>query len=246
MTNAGAYGQKKALIANLQDSETRVPDMPMRYFVQRATVQVELAQLNKKDLEPKLDYTLVDEAPSLICALRHILSAWTDVQFDTPATKKLWIEKQAEGESARFELCSALETAFPYDPDVTGLLKKIREGGSNPDEIQDLCDLVYASEKRVAILEKESDLTAEKLKEFAELAAELGQIYAKAVVDRTKEPEVLLERNKTFTLVDNIMTEIWRRADYRYRDNERKRKQFTFTYEPPAKKKTAVKEAVPA
>jgi hypothetical protein len=246
MTNAGAYGNKKAHIANVPDSEARTPDMPMRYFVQRATVQVELAQLNKAELSPKLDYTLVDQAPELISALRHIMAAWTDVQFDTPETQKLWITKQAEGEDARFELISALEAAYPHDEDVAKFLANIRTGGSNPDEIQDLSDLVYYAEKRIDILELETDITAEYLKQVAELAAELGQIYAKAVADRTKEPAVRLERDKAFTLVSDIMLEIERRAHYRYRKNDRKYEQFTFSYKPAQKKKAVVKELVAA
>lgn len=246
MTNAEAHGQEKARIANFPDADARKPNMPMRYFVQRAAVQVELALLNKAELEPKLDYTLVNQAPSLISALRHIMAAWTDVQFDTPETQKLWVIKQAEGEDARFELISGLEAGFPGDQDVENLLSNIREGGSNPDEIQDLSDLVYACEKRIDVLERETDITREYLKQVAELAAELGQIYAKAVVDRTKEPAVRLERDKAFTLVDNIMFEIERRADYRYRKNDRKRAQFKFEYKPVKRKKTAAKEAVPA
>ncbi|HEX2958032.1 MAG TPA: hypothetical protein VHO70_14455 [Chitinispirillaceae bacterium] len=244
MTNGEAHEQEKARIANLPDKEARKPDMPMRFFVQRASVQVELALMNKAELEPKLDYTLVNQAPSLISALRYIMAAWTDVQFDTPETQKLWVIKQAEGEEARFELICGLETAFPDDENVAKLLTKIKEGGSNPDEIQDLSDLVYACDKRIEVLERETDITKEYLKKVAELAAELGQIYAKAVADRTKEPSVRLERDKAFTLVDNIMFEIERRAHYRYRSNIRKRDQFTFEYKPAKRKKTAVKETV--
>jgi len=246
MTNAEAHEQKKAHIANLPDKEARTPDMPMRYFVQRASVQVELALLNKAELEPKLDYTLVNQAPPLISALRHIMAAWNDVQFDTPETQKLWIVKREEGEDARFELIAGLEAGYPGDEDVENLLAAIREGGSNPDEIQDLSDLVYACDKRIDVLEVETDITREYLKKVAELAAELGQIYAKAVVDRTKEPSVRLERDKAFTLVDNIMFEIERRTNYRYRQNDRKRAQFKFEYKSAKRKKTAAKEAVPA
>jgi hypothetical protein len=102
----------------------------MRYFVQRAAVQVELALLNKAELEPKLDYTLVNQAPSLISALHHIMAAWTDVQFDTPETQKLWVIKQAEGEEARFELISGLEAGFPGDQDIAQTCSQISEKGA--------------------------------------------------------------------------------------------------------------------
>lgn len=96
------------------------------------------------------------------------------------------------------------------------------------------------------MLERETDIIREYLKQVAELAAELGQIYEKAVVDRTKELSVRLERDKAFTLVDNIMFEIERRGHYRYRKNDRKYDQFTFEYKATKRKKTAAKETVPA
>ncbi len=169
------------------------------------------------------------------------MAAWTDVQFEKPETQKVWVVKQTEGQEARFELISGLETAYPDDEDVANLLSNIREGGSNPDEIQDLNDLVYACEKRIDVLEVETDITKEYLKQVAELAAELGQIYAKAVADRTKEPSVRLERDKAFTLVDNIMMEIQRRAHYRYRKNDRKYDQLFFCIQAGKKEKSCSK-----
>jgi hypothetical protein len=42
------------------------------------------------------------------------------------------------------------------------------------------------------------------------------------------------------------MLEIERRAHYRYRKNDRKYEQFTFSYKPAQKKKAVVKELVAA
>lgn len=115
------------------------------------------------------------------------------------------------------------------------------DGGSNSDMIQDLSDIIYIVRENLQVLLDETELTVEMVDNAAVLAGELGQIYAKAVIDRSKSNELLQLRNKTFTMVEDVMEEIERRGFYAYRDNPKVASLFSFTYTPIKRKQ---KEAV--
>jgi hypothetical protein len=90
------------------------------------------------------------------------------------------------------------------------------------------------------VLLDETELTVEIVDNAATLGAELGQIYAKAVIDRSKSSEVLLLRNKTYTIIEDVMEEIERRGFYAYRDDNKLTSLFSFTYTPIKRKEKDV------
>lgn len=248
MDNEKLFEQKKDKIVSYPSAQTRAPSMPLRYFLQLSEILLELARQHKEALtRAKLKYSMLEGIPELIGALRHLMSAWTDVQFDKPETQVTWKTKQAEGEKARFELIAALRLVFYNDEAMLAKIKAINEGGSNSDMIQDLSDLVYIVRQNLQILLDETELTVEMVDNAAVLAAELGQIYAKAVVDRSKSNELLQLRNATYTMIEVVMEEIERHGYYAYRDDSKMAALFSFTYAPiKRKQKEPVEKEVSA
>lgn len=83
----------------------------------------------------------------------------------------------------------------------------------------------------------ETELTEEKIDNAAELATELGQIYAKAVVDESKSPEIRALRDKAFSIVEDVMNKIERRGHYAFRNQPDVAAKYTFSYKPVKRKK---------
>ncbi|HEX2958679.1 MAG TPA: hypothetical protein VHO70_17725 [Chitinispirillaceae bacterium] len=248
MDNAKLFEQMKEKIVSFPSAQARAPSMPLRHFLQLSEILLELTRQHKEALtRAKFKYSLLEGIPELIGALRHLMSAWTDVQFDKPETQLIWKTKQAEGEKARFELLAALRLIFHDDEAMLAKIKAINEGGSNSDSIQDLSDIVYIVRENLQILLDETELTVEMVDNAAALATELGQIYARAVVDRSKSNELLQFRNNTYTMIEDVMEEIERRGFYAYRDDSKMASLFSFTYAPiKRKKKESVKKEVAA
>lgn len=243
MDNAKLFEQTKGKIVAFPSAQARNPSMPLRRFLQMAEILLELACQHKEALtRAKFKYSLLDGIPELIGALRHLMSAWTDVQFDKPETQVIWKTKQAEGEKARFELIAALRLVFHNDESMLAKIKAINEGGSNDDMIQDLSDIVYIVRDNLQVLLDETELTVEMVDNAAVLAAELGQIYAKAVIDRSKSNELLQLRNKTYTMIEDVMEVIERRGEYAYRDEAKLAALFSFTYTPIKRKQKQTAE----
>ena len=106
--------------------------------------------------------------------------------------------------------------------------------------------LYYAQNNKENLI-AETELTEEILNESAELAVELGLIYAKVIVDESTSPEVRVLRDKTYTIIEDAMKEIERRAHYAFRNSPEKASAFTFNYKPAKKRKKAApkSEAAP-
>lgn len=239
MDNAQYFSQVKSKIEALDDKLTRAPSMPIKTFIQKAEIQIERAHKMIDALKRvKFNAAILDEIPLFLGALRHLASAWFNIQFDKPETRKIWMEKQEISEEYRFELSAALSLAF-HDDDVTmEKLQELNQGGSNADEIQILNDLVYLAQNiNKEKLLAETELTDEKITDAGQLAVELGQIYAKVIVDESTSPEIRIQRDKTFTIIEDAMKEIERRAHYAFRNKPEEASLFTFSYKPSKKKK---------
>jgi hypothetical protein len=62
----------------------------------------------------------------------------------------------------------------------------------------------------------------------------------KVVVDESTSSETRVLRDKVYTIIENEMKEIERRARYAFRNSPEEASQFTFSYKPAKKKKKVV------
>jgi hypothetical protein len=241
MDNAQCFSLVKGKIEALGEESTRSPSMPIIIFIQMSEIQTERARKEIEALKRvRYNPARLQDIPAYLGSLRHLSAAWLNVQFDKPETRRVWMEKQALGEVSRFELREAIELAFYDDEIMMGKLQAINHGGSNADEIQELSDLVYLAQNNKEKLIEETELTEETINESAELAVELGQIYAKVVVDESTLPEIRVLRDKVYTIIENEMKEIERRARYAFRNSPENASLFSFSYKPAKRKNKKV------
>ena len=231
MDNAQHFTRAKDMIGAFSIDKIRTDRMPFLYFLKIAEIQAERGRQNLARLvQSKMKPDILEPVPMLLGALRHTMTAWTDVQFDTPESAKQWKEKQALAEIYRFEIESAITVAFPNDESLKEKLVVSHQGGSNEDDIQDINDLVHYARQNMDELLAKSELTQEMVDSAAVLAAELGQLHAKATVDRSNSPEAHRDRDILYTMIANIMEEVERYGHYAFRNDEKKANQFTFQY----------------
>lgn len=245
MDNAESFAQVKGTIEAFPLDKTRSPSRPLRDFISTAEYALGLA-LKKKDVlrRAKFDYSKVDDLKMYIGSFRHLSSAWQDVQFDNPESSQIWKAKQAEAEVVFFELIEALRLAFYDDENMQNKIRVILEGGSIADSIQDLNDTVYLTDQNRDKIFEETELTQEIIDKAATLASELGQLYASVKIDRSSSQDALILRNKTYTLIEDIMDEIERRGKYAYRNDPKSSVLFSFAYRPIKRRKKEEKKPV--
>lgn len=246
MDSAQYFSLVKGKIDSFDEEKVHSPSMPITIFIQKSEIQNERAKQDLQDLtRVRFQPQKLEDIPALLGALRHLSSAWTDVQFDKPETRKLWQEKQARGEVLRFELSEAISFAFHDDEVMMAKLQAIDRGGSNADNIQELNDLFFIASNNKEKLIQVTELTNEVIKESGEIAMEMGQIYAKVVVDESTSPEVRILRDKVYTMIEDIMKEIERSAHYAFRNYPQKASLFNFSYKALKKKSKAVTSKKP-
>jgi len=111
-------------------------------------------------------------------------------------------------------------------------LSKILEGGSNADRIQDLNDFAVLGRENLELLTSATDFDPALLEKAAALSTELGKLLAKATIDKTKSPEVMLQRDKTYYMLNNLLVDIIAYAKRAFRNDSKKAQHYTISYSP--------------
>jgi hypothetical protein len=112
--------------------------MPIGVFVQEAYNTALFAADDRLLFESKgFDWRIVDELFQRIELLRKYEALWWQERFGEPAWKREYEECRVRAAKARVEIAKDLKFAFPRDENVARVLKKIKQGSGEIDDIED-------------------------------------------------------------------------------------------------------------
>lgn len=136
------YDAKLAAIEVIANDSVKEPDMPVAVALQEAEDLTEWCILDKEVLtNAGLDWTLVEDLPPRIGALRYIQSQWAKDYLTQEQAQKEWKEKSPAAYDLRDQLVHDFLHGYHSIPDLLSRTQRIAEGSGNADMIQDLSDL---------------------------------------------------------------------------------------------------------
>jgi len=216
MSDTQDFNRILPLLKNLADNEVRTPDMPVDVAVAEAETMGAAALEDLEKLTAVgMSAELIAELPAAAGTLRVANAKWMAMWGEQKEAQKIWQGKEPEGYGLRDEMVAAMRYALRKEKEGLTILRRIQDGRSQTDMIQDLRNLAELGEKYKEQLEA-INMKAEKLEQCREMANELGNLHAKAyVADNAKEAKDI--RDRAFTYMRHIMSEILDAAEYIFR-----------------------------
>lgn len=159
------------------------------------------ATKDKDDLlAANMDLTIIDEVKVLAGALRYCQANWMGEYMARKDAQKQWSNECPKGFELQKELFHNFGFAYRNSPDELKKLKRIKEGTSQLDMVQDLLELGVLGQKYPAPLEaiNYDVLSLEAVKTKAHF---LSDLRAQANGDKDDYSESKLLRDKAFTLL---------------------------------------------
>jgi hypothetical protein len=205
-------------------------DMPYQVYINEAEAlhtraSLDIALLDKYNLTPDHLNRL------LVCtgALRTAQSNWEAKRSAKKKARDAWDAEAPELFRFRDEMADHMEFALRDNPRALEIVKKIKEGTSRSDAIQDLADLaVLGRENTPALTAINYELNLlDKATEMSDYyGALLGDINGRMYF----EDDVKLVRDKSYTLTKEIVDKIRSYGKFIFRNNPEKQKAYASKY----------------
>ncbi len=220
------FEAKKVVLEAIPESEIKSPRKKIEEILQEDQDLYHWS-LNDEEALVKvgLDWKLVTDLPVRIGTLRYAESIWLDESKTKEEAKVAWDEKRPEAKALRDTLLRYFRFAYHKDPELLVKVKKISEGSSQADMIQDLSDLSVLGKAHPEPLTKAGmDLgLLDKAAVLAEESAKLLGISHSVVSGRN---EHCITRDRAFTHLKEAVDEIRRVGQFVFWDNEKRREGY--------------------
>jgi hypothetical protein len=219
---------EEIIIAKLNELDS-IPDMEFGKPGIPVTVAIQEAEnlynwcLKDKDamVRAGLDWKLVEDLPLRLDALRVSQANWKNEYKSYKDCQEEWKVKTPAAYNLRDELVHFFYHAFYKNPGEYAKVRRIDEGGTNADMIQDLLELSVLGKTHAEELQSIGmDLTL--LDAARDKSFELGELLGKVNGALTETSPLLVLRNKAYNHLKEAMDEIRRIGQFVFwRDNDR-------------------------
>lgn len=206
---------------SMTDMETGKPTLPINVMLQESEELFTECNKDKEALvKAGLDWNLVEELPLRIDALKLSQARWRKDYKTYQDCQAEWKIAAPEAFNLRDELVHYFYHALYHMPGEYAKVKRIADGSTNADMIQDLIELAELGLDHTGKLEAVGlDLTL--LDKARAKSYELGKLLAKVNGAQNDTSPKLDLRNKAYTHLKAAVDEIrrqgqfafWRRAD---------------------------------
>lgn len=231
MTNKENFELLKEKYELIKSEDINKPNMPIEVVNNEATTVFDIATEDKEMLaESGLDLSLIEDIPNRVAGLRYAQSKWNKVLSDRSEKEQQWKAIAAEGFELRDEILHFARYAYRNDENISKALKRIDDGFSNADMIQDLSDLAYIGKDNPAALEVvKFDLT--KLDRAEQIATEGGLLLGDINGDRQNvfNPDKEM-RDRAYTYLKQAVDEVRDAGKFVFWKNEKRASQYASTY----------------
>jgi hypothetical protein len=223
-------------------SQVRYPDMPVEQAAKEGQVMATAAE------EDAGAITAIGVAPELIAGLGVAVGAFRASQAKLTAAigevkeaGRQWMEEEPKAAELRSELLDALSYGLRNIPDAKKALKRIREGEGSLDMIKDIQALAELGSMNQNELKK-MNYDAGQLSAAAEKGTYLSKLFARAFIEKGSAGAKDL-RDRAFTYMRRIMSEILDAAEYAFRKNPERLEYYYSAYR--ARQKSGSKTETP-
>ena len=221
---------KKEILESISAGDVKNPNMPIDVALQEAEdLLVWCVSDEDKLTKGGLDWALVDDLPVCIGACRYIQSQWRKEYRSIKEAQKEWGQKSPAAFKLRKELLHHFKHAFFKRPDLLAKVKKIAEGNSNADMIQDLSDLAVLGNDNKDLLTN-TLMELSMLDKAAATSDSLSVVLANANGERLKNNATKLTRDRAYAHMKVSVDEIRRCGHYVFWRDEFRMKGYTSRY----------------
>jgi len=138
----------KGQIESLPSDQVKLPNQPIDDFVASTeTLAVEANEDREALAAAGMDVTLIDELPTLSGALRHCEAVWKSEYRAQQEAQEAWHAQSPGAYEFRDNLLHHFSFAYRRDDNVLKKVRRIREGRTHADMVQDLVELAVLGEK---------------------------------------------------------------------------------------------------
>ena len=217
-----SFDSKKAVFDAIPESEIKYPDVPVDEALQEAE-ELYVWCLHDKELLVKasLDWKLVKDLPIRTDACRYAESKWLEESNEKKEAQLAWKEKLPEAKDLRDELLHHFKFAYEKYPSLKATVKKISEGDSQADMIQDLSDLAVLGKANPEPL-KAISIDLALLDKAEVLSKESASLRAMAHGSKSEKNQSRIIRDKAYLHLQEAVEEIYRVGQYVFwKDDDR-------------------------
>jgi len=224
------FEAKKVIFETMPDSVVKYPGMPVDVALQESE-NLFVWCVDDKELLVKggLNWDLVVDLPKRTGSCRYMESEWQKEYRSIENAQLEWKEKAPVAFELRDELLHHFNHAFYGRPDLLAQVKKIAEGSSNADMIQDLSDLSVLGKANKPLFTN-TLMELSQLDEAATIADKLSEVLAQSNSEKLKDNKKRILRDKTFVHMKEAVDEIRRVGQYVFWKNDARRKGYISKY----------------
>jgi len=226
MTYSENFEQWKTAIEALPLEEVKYPNQPIDDYV--AAIEA-LSVASNEDREALvgvgLDEQLIDDLPTLAGALRYCQAEWMSVYRAREDARIEWQEQSPGAYDLRDELLHHFTFAFRSHDDVLNKVRRIREGASHADMVQDLIELAVLGEKNPEPLAAISFDMA-KLDGARTLSHQMSGLLAAVNGSAEEGNQAKVLRDKAYTLLNEKAGTVREFGKYVFWKDEKKQQRY--------------------
>ena len=228
--NIEQLNEKINEINSLDFTEILRPTIPVGIMSQEAYDLHVWANMDKDALiQAGLDWKIVDDLPQRAGALSVLQSKWNSQYKAYKDSQAEWKTAAPEAYNLRDELIHHFYHALYNIPVEYAKVKRIAEGSSNADMLQDLQDLYVLGDLHKAELQA-IGMDLNLLDTARNQAFSLATILAEVNGAYKETSPMLKERNKAYTHLKEAVDEIRRVGQYAFWRNETRLKGYVSQY----------------
>lgn len=236
------FDLKKDEIEAIPAEKVKYPNIPVDAALQEAEDLNVWCQQDKDMLvKGGLDWSLVEDLPLRISSCRYVQSEWNKEYLSVENAQREWAEKSPAAFKLRDELVHHFKHAFYNRADLAARVKKIAEGNSNADMIQDLSDLAVLGKANEELFTN-TLMELSMLDEAATTADSLSIVLANANGEKLKDNEKRILRDKAYVFMKEAVDEIRRVGQYVFWRDEIRRKGYISRYNKTVKRNSKAKK----
>ncbi|WP_321279873.1 hypothetical protein [Marinifilum fragile] len=215
----------------IEQDDIKDPNMPVKIFNDEAVFLFDIASEDKDQLVTSgLDISLIDDIPNRVSALRYSQSIWNKVLDNKSEKENQWKAIAAEGFELKEEIMHFAKYAYRENESIMRALKRIEEGASNADMIQDLSDLAVIGKDDPTPMDGVGFNTT-KLDRAEQIATEGGLLLGDINGDRRNviHPEKEM-RDRAYTYLKQAIDTIRDAGKFVFWKNQKRAEQYASSY----------------
>uniref|UniRef100_UPI0032165765 hypothetical protein n=1 Tax=uncultured Draconibacterium sp. TaxID=1573823 RepID=UPI0032165765 len=216
----------KDAIEAVPQEKVKPPNQPVDDFVAKTeTLAVDAAEDREALQGAGMNENLIDELTPLSGALRYCQAKWMSEYRARVEAQKQWKEQAPQAYALRDELLHHFSFAYRNHDDIIKKVRRIREGASHADMIQDLIELAVLGEKYpepLTTINLEPDL----LPQARTVSHSMSELLAAANGADGEGSANKLLRDKAFTLLFEKDSKVREYGRYVFWKDEDKRSKY--------------------